>query len=707
MNKLCLIVVTFLIFNFSQVRYPFQNPDLTIEERIDNLINLLSLEEKCSLMLYNNPPLDRLNIPAYSWWNEGLHGVARAGRATVFPQAIAMAATFNEDLIKTVGDAVAAEARLKYYSTSENGLRENYTGLTLWTPNINIFRDPRWGRGQETYGEDPFLTSKIGSAYVSGLQGSDKILKTAAAAKHFAVHSGPEKTRHEFNAIVDNFDLYNTYLPAFKKLIENGVSGIMCAYNRLNNKPCCGSDTLLINILRKKFGFTGYIVTDCWGLDDILKRHKYTKDEVSTAALAANNSVNLNCGYIFKYLPDAVKKGLVSETTIDQNLRTLLEIKFRLGLFDESNKKYKPESVNHNQNKKLALDVARESMVLLKNDNTLPLSLNEAKKILVMGPMASDINVLLGNYHGISPDLVTFLEGFASKISFGTLLNYSQGLVINDTLHSHGDWLVNDYDYIIVCLGLNSLTEGEDGDAFLSDFGGDRKDIKLPSYQLKFLSKIREKAGKKKIITLVSAGSCVAMKEICDLSDAALLTWYPGEQGGNAAADIIFGLTNPSGKLPVTFYKKIEDLPAYENYNMQGRTYRYFNKEVEFEFGFGLSYSDFNYNDISVQNDPEKKGLTIKFNILNNSEISGQEVTQIYICNELMQQHGILKELRAIKKQLINAGAEVKSEIFIPYSDLNMWNPSSMQYELVPGKYKIEVGSSSRDIHYSTDLIIK
>ncbi len=396
---------------------PFRNPQLSTDQRIDDLLSRLTPEEKVSQMLYNSPAIDRLDIPAYNWWNECLHGVGRAGRATVFPQAIGLAATFDDDLIYRIADAISTEARAKYNEAIRKNNRVQYLGLTFWTPNINIFRDPRWGRGQETYGEDPYLTGRMGSAFVRGLQGNDpKYLKAAACAKHFAVHSGPEKTRHEFNALPDEKDFRETYLPAFKSLVDAKVEAVMCAYNRLYNEPCCGSKYLLSDILRNEWGFKGHIVTDCWALDDIWLRHKVVATREEAAAMAAKAGVNLNCGYIYKYLPVAIEKGLIPESILDTILKPLLRTRFRLGLFDPPGmvpwSALGPEVVDSPGHQDLAREAAVKSIVLLQNkNNILPLNRDSIRNIFVTGPTAADIMALVGNYNGWAGDMVTFLEG--------------------------------------------------------------------------------------------------------------------------------------------------------------------------------------------------------------------------------------------------------------------------------------------------------
>jgi len=551
-NLLLTIIITCLASCSGQKQkyeYPFRNPRLTVEERTADLISRLTIEEKASMMLYNSKPIERLGIPAYNWWNEALHGVARAGRATVFPQAIGLAATFDEQLVQEVASVISDEGRAKHNEAVKAGNRGQYLGLTYWTPNINIFRDPRWGRGQETYGEDPWLTGRMGLAFVKGLQGNDpRYLKTAAAAKHFAVHSGPEATRHEFNAEVNDYDLYNTYLPAFKTLVDGGVAGVMCAYNRLDGEPCCASPELLTEILRNRWGFTGYIVTDCWALQDMITHHKVVGTAAGAAALAINNSVNINCGVVYRKIPEAFFTGLVTEKEVDDALAGGLKILFRLGWFDEVDetpwRNLGNKDIATVKSKALARTTAAGSMVLLKNNGVLPLK-KDLRNIYVTGPNAAAMEPLWSNYNGFSSELVTVLEGITGKVSPHTAISYNPGCgLVNDTLF-RGTWLINDSETIIAVMGLNSLLEGEAGDAWLSEYGGDRKDIGLPENQVKYIKKLAERG--KPLIVVVMAGSAVSLSEIEPYADAILYAWYPGEQGGNAVADILFGDSNPAG----------------------------------------------------------------------------------------------------------------------------------------------------------------
>lgn len=713
--KISSIAILLLIFQTilqsQTTQFPFQNTILSREERINDLVSRLTLKEKAKLMLYNSPAIERLNIKEYNWWNECLHGVARAGKATVFPQTIALAATFDTELAFRVATAISDEARAKYNAAIRKNNRVQYLGLSFWTPNINIFRDPRWGRGQETYGEDPLLTANMGIAFVKGLQGNDKTyLKVAACAKHFAVHSGPEKTRHEFNVLPEERDFRETYLPAFKALSDAGVEAFMCAYNRLYDQPCCGSSPLLSDILRKEWGFKGHIVTDCWALDDIWLRHKVVPTQVEAAAMAAKAGVNLNCGYIYQFLPEAVEKGFITEKIVDEAIKPMLRTRFKLGLFDaDSLNPYSTidESiVNCDKHRKLAYEVAVKSIVLLKNKNVLPLNIKTLKNLYITGPMAADINALLGNYNGFSSSMTTILEGIIKNADAGTIVNYNAGCLAENKEKFHGYWEASSADATVVVLGINRLFEGEDGDAMLNDNGGDRFSLNLPENQLTLLKKIRENAPSKPIIAIITGGSAIALKEVLDIADAVLFAWYPGEEGGNAVADIIFGKQNPSGKLPVTFYQSEKDLPPFDNYAMKGRTYRYFEGKTQFSFGFGLSYTQFEYSHLQVKhiNDKPIDSIEVSFNIKNTGKFDGDEVVQIYATKEVSKITHPIKSLIGFKR--LSLKTDISSEVIIkiPLSSLTYWDVKEKKYKVEKGNYRIEVGTSSDDIRLGKEI---
>jgi beta-glucosidase len=717
MKKLLLFLMIITTFGCNrqpandQTKYdhPFQNPDLAVDQRIDDLIGLLTLEEKASLMLYNSPAIERLGIPEYNWWNECLHGVARAGKATVFPQAIGLAATFDEDLIFRVATAISDEARAKHHEAVKKGNHSQYGGLSFWTPNINIFRDPRWGRGQETYGEDPFLTSRIGIAFVKGLQGNDpKYLKVSACAKHFVVHSGPEKIRHEFNAVPYERDFRETYLPAFQALVEEGnVESVMCAYNRTYDEPCCGSNFLIDSILRKEWYFQGHVVSDCWALDDFWLRHKVVSTQVEAAAMAAKAGVNLNCGYIYKYLPEAVDSGCITVETVNEILRPLLRTRFKLGLFDPDNlnpfSKIPKEVVDCEKHRQLAREAAAKSVVLLKNkDHILPFDPKTLKNLFVTGPTATDVNCLLGNYNGLSGEMITILEGIINHVDEGTIVEHNQGFIFHNDSIMHGFWQASRAEAVIVCMGITPLFEGEEGDAMMNPNGGDRIDISLPHNQVEYVRKMREKIGDKPMIVVVTGGSALAIPEIDEIADAILLAWYPGEEGGNAVADIIFGKVNPSGRLPITFYRSTTDLLDFEDYSMDGRTYKYFHGEPLYPFGYGLSYTQYQYSNLEVKIDGKKVIASIL--IKNSGDYDGDEVVQVYARKLNPKFWRPIKQMVGFFRISLKKGEQKSITIEIDNKQLQYWDTVQQKYLVEPGDYEIMAGSSSGEIRIANNL---
>lgn len=700
MNKLPFLIIACIASIVCSSQLPFRNSSLPVEKRVNDLIGRLTTDEKISLLLYNSPGVERLGIPQYNWWNEALHGVARAGRATVFPQAIGMAATFDDSLIQNVANAISDEARAKYNVAIKNNNRSQYLGLTFWSPNINIFRDPRWGRGHETYGEDPYLTGRIGAAFVKGLQGNDpRFYKTVACAKHFAVHSGPEPLRHEFNAVVSNTDLCNTYLPAFQKLVmEAKVGGIMCAYNRTDSLPCCGSKFLLQDILRNEWGFKGYVVTDCWALDDIFRYHHFVKTPEEAAAMAIKNGVNVECGNTLKTLQSALKQGLLTEDDINASLKINLEILMKLGWFDPQGKnpydKLGENIINSEANRLLAKKAAVESMVLLSNrNNVLPLS-PKLKSILVTGPNADDANVLLANYNGNSANLVTILEGITNAVSSSTVIFYNKGCDLSDTVRQDVHWMINEADVVVAVLGLSPLFEGENGDAYLSEAGGDKKDISFPYAQLKYLKKLRERT-KRPLIVVLTAGSAVELSEVEKIADAVLLAWYPGEQGGNAVADVLFGKVNPGGRLPITFYNSTDDLPAFTDYAMKGRTYRYFAGAAFHPFGFGMSYTSFTYSNLKVS--AAANGYSFQFDVTNTGGVDGDEVVQLYIRRINAAGTEPLKQLKNFKRITLAKGKSKRVSLILGEADMRYWDEKTNDWIVYPGEYEVTIGSSSED----------
>jgi beta-glucosidase len=624
--------------NFQDALY--LDSEKPVEDRARDLVSRMTLDEKISQLNYDSPAVERLKVPAYNWWNEALHGVARNGRATVFPQAIGLAATFDEDLIFRVATAISDEARAKFHASQRIGNDGRYAGLTFWSPNVNIYRDPRWGRGQETYGEDPFLTGRIGLAFVRGMQGDHpQYLKTAACAKHYAVHSGPEGERHEFNAHPNQKDLRETYLPAFKTLVtEGGVEIVMCAYNRLYDQACCGSTLLLQDILRREWGFKGHVVSDCWALVDFHTTHKVTRTPQESAALAFKAGINVECGNVSPALKGAVEQGLISESEIDEALATLLKTRFRLGLFDppEMNpfNQVGPEVINSPKHRELARETAEKSVVLLKNDNVLPLK-KDLKRIHVLGPNATSADVLLGNYYGVSSNMHTILEGIAGKTDPGTNLEYKHAFLLDRENINPVDWTTGEAhtaDAIIVVMGLSGLLEGEEGESLASPTKSDRFEISLPENQINYLRRLR-KAGTAPIVVVLTGGSPVAIPEVHELADAILYAWYPGEEGGTAIANLLFGDVAPSGRLPVTFPKSVSQLPPYEDYSMQGRTYKYMKEAPLYPFGYGLSYTTFRYSDLKLSKRTAGSNESIEASVVvaNAGTRLAEEVVQCYL----------------------------------------------------------------------------
>jgi beta-glucosidase len=705
-NKFLLGVclLTFIVSNlFAQAQsYPFQNKNLSIDQRVKDLVGRMTLEEKVNEMLYNAPGVKRLGVPEYNWWNEALHGVGRSGRATIFPQAIGLAATFNDELVFEEANVISDEARAMYNVAVKKDYRMQYGGLTFWSPNINIFRDPRWGRGQETYGEDPVLTTKMGIAFVKGLQGNDQTyLKVAACAKHYAVHSGPEKTRHEFNAEASMKDLWETYLPAFKGLVENNVEAVMCAYNKTNDEVCCGNQYLLQDVLRKQWNFKGHIVSDCWAVGDFFGGHKILPGPIEASALALKRGVNLECGNAFPYLVQAVKKGLVTEQEIDNSLSILLRTKFKLGLFDPMGStpfdKLAESSINNSEHRALARKVAQQSIVLLKNNGILPLK-NDLRKYFVTGPNAASMDALMGNYYGVNDKYVTILEGLTSAIQDGSQLQYRVGTpLVGDTTKaskfSTGEAKVS--DATIVVMGITGYLEGEEGESVLSKTGGDRLDYNIPANQIEYLKALK-KDNSRPVIAVITGGSPMNLTEVHEIADAVLLVWYPGEEGGNAVADIIFGKVSPSGKLPISFPKSLDQLPAYENYSMKGRTYRFMNAEPMYPFGFGLSYTNFKYEELKLSKSTisNNESLTATVTVSNTGKMLGEEVIQLYVSHPNAGNDAPIMALKNFKKISLAPGERKTVQFDITPEMLNLINDAG-QSVFVKGALKIMVGGST------------
>lgn len=844
-RKLFLIIFAFLLskFSYSQEIPKYKNPDLPVEERVEDLISRMTIEEKVSQMVHNSRAVERLEIPAYNWWNEALHGFARNGLATVFPMPIGLAATWDRELIYKVANVISDEARAYYNLKLRNNKNRIYFGLTLWSPNINIFRDPRWGRGMETYGEDPYLTGELAVQYIKGLQGDDeRYFKTIATPKHFAVHSGPESERHHFNAIVNEYDLRNTYLPHFKKcIIEGNAQSIMCAYNRLLGEPCCGSNLLLKKILRDEWNFNGFVVSDCWAVSDIFNYHKVTNSLEDAVVLSLIAGTDLECGNSYHLLLKAYQNGIINEKNIDDALRKIFTIRFKLGMFDPPDKisysKLGKESIDNQNNRELALDAARKSIVLLKNEkNILPLK-STYKKIAIIGPNADNLESLLGNYHGFPSNPVTPLKAFKSRMKNCEIL-YERGcyfadkvpsfdlveskylftsedkkhdglkgeyynniffngkpeIIRNDSLIDFS-WLNNspvsnqdsfsvrwsgylippvtgeyalggygyngfriylddsllvkydgefdpeikykfinliegraykikvelyrkekysfikllwalpeDYakskaikiakksDLIILFMGSTPRLEGEALQIETKEFkGGDRITLNLPELQLKFIKEIN-KIGKPVILVLLNGGP-LSIKWEKKFIPAIIEAWYPGQSGGDAVYDVIVGNFNPCGKLPVTVYESEKELPPFSDYNMNGRTYKYYKGKVLYPFGYGLSYSSFKIKNIRLNKNYFNVDDTIKvtFDVINNSNNDGEETIQVYV--KFLNGKEI-KELKEFKKVFVKANEKVRAEIKLTTKTLEKWNEKN-GYNIEKGKYVIMVGTSS------------
>jgi beta-glucosidase len=693
--------------------YPYQDQSLPFSERARDLVARMTLAEKFSQMTYQAKAIPRLGVPSYNWWNEALHGVARAGVATVFPQAIGMAATFDETLIREIAAVIGTEGRAKFHEAQRKGDHDIYKGLTFWSPNINIFRDPRWGRGQETYGEDPYLTGRLGVAFVKGLQGADpKYLQAAACAKHFAVHSGPESLRHEFNAVVSQKDLWETYLPAFEALVrEAGVEAVMGAYNRTNGEPCNGSKTLLQDILRDEWGFAGHVTSDCWAIKDFHEGHHVTATAVDSVALALKSGCDVNCGNMYLNLQLAFDEGLIDEATVDRAVTRLMMTRMKLGLFD------RPEDVPHAAtpyelndsaaHRAKALDAAKASLVLLKNEgDLLPLRREAVRSIAVIGPNADSRAALIGNYFGTASRYVTVLEGIQDAVGEATRVFYAKGCHLykdrDEFLAEAGDRIgeavaaAERADVAIVCLGLDATIEGEEGDTSNEYTSGDKNDIELPGQQLQLLQAVQA-TGKPVVLVLLS-GSALAVNWADEHVPAIIQAWYPGAQGGKAIASLLFGDFSPSGRLPLTFYRSAADLPAFTDYAMAGRTYRYLTAEPLYPFGFGLGYTHFAYGPVrlaasSIQaGEPAVCQVTVK----NDGRRAGRETVQLYLQDleaDVVVPHW---QLAGIRKIDLQPGEERDVSLTITPRQMALINEAG-QAVLEPGLFRIHIGGSQPD----------
>lgn len=685
-------------------------------ERAAALVAKMTLEEKVSQTLYNAPAIERLGISAYNWWNEALHGVARAGTATVFPQAIGVAASFDEELVGKMAEVIATEARAKYNVQKKAEDRDIYKGLTFWSPNVNIFRDPRWGRGQETYGEDPYLSGKLGVRFVKGLQEEKEgFIKAAACAKHFAVHSGPEKQRHSFDARVSRQDLYETYLPAFKACVqEAGVEAVMGAYNRTNGEPCCGSKTLLIDILRKEWGFEGHVVSDCWAINDFHAHHKITKTPLESAAMAMNNGCDVNCGCMFPNLRDAVKGGYVEEARLDEAVTNLMECRMKLGMFEEEGTVpfdvIGYEQVDTAENKSLNLEISRKSLVLLKNqDNLLPLDLTGIKSIGVIGPNADSRKALVGNYEGTASRYVTVLEGIEDYVGERARVYYSEGCHLyqdrtsnlaqeNDRM-SEVKAVCSVSDVIVAVLGLDSSVEGEEGDTGNEFASGDKLDLKFPGLQSEILRAAYESG--KPVILVSMTGSAMELDWEDSHIPAIIQAWYPGAAGGRAVAELIFGAYSPEGKLPVTFYRTTQELPDFTDYAMKDRTYRYMKQEALYPFGFGLSYTSFEMKGTEADSDrvTAKGEVTIRTSIKNTGVMESGETIQVYV--KALREGTPNAQLKGLKKVHLQPGEEKQVEITLKSQAFGLYNVEG-EFLVEKGEYAVYVGMQQPDARSAT-----
>lgn len=679
-------------------------------QRARELVSQMTLKEKVSQMLSWAPAIPRLGIPAYNWWNEGIHGVGRAGTATVFPQAIGMAASFDEELLGRVGHAVGVEARGKYNMCRSYEDRDIFKGLTIWAPNINIFRDPRWGRGHETYGEDPYLTSRLGVGFVEGMQGDDPdYLLAAACAKHFAVHSGPEDQRHFFNAEVSKQDLWETYLPAFRALVEEaGVEAVMGAYNRTNGEPCCGSKTLLVDILRGKWDFQGHVTSDCWAIKDFHEGHMVTEGPVDSVALAVNNGCDLNCGNLYSYLEQAVKEGKVKEETLDKSLVRLFTTRMRLGMFDPEDKvpynKIGYDVVDSREMQDLNREVAEKILVLLKNENhILPLDKSKLHRVAVVGPNADNRKALVGNYEGTASRYFTVLDGIQEYLGDDVQVRYSagchlyadniHGLAISNELISEVRGVCAESDVVICCLGLDAGLEGEEGDQGNQFASGDKPTLKLPGHQEEVLKACIESG--KPVVVVVLSGSALALGTADEGAAAVLQAWYPGAQGGRAVARALFGEVNPQGKLPVTFYRSDEDLPEFTDYAMKGRTYRYMETEALYPFGYGLSYTHFTFRDAAVSA-PQAgaDGVDVSVTVVNDGDRAGRETVEVYVKAERPGTPNA--QLKALGKVDLAPGEEKRVTLHLPLCALALCDEEGVS-QVLPGDYTLWVGGSQPD----------
>ena len=677
-------------------------------QKARDLVSSMTVEERASQLRYDAPAIERLNVPAYNWWNEALHGVARAGVATSFPQAIGMGATFDAELVGKAGDIAATEGRAKYNAYSSEEDRDIYKGLTFWSPNVNIFRDPRWGRGHETYGEDPYLTSRLGVAYVQGLQGDGEMLKSAACAKHFAVHSGPEAVRHEFDAKATKKDMAETYLPAFKACVqEAGVEAVMGAYNRTNGEPCCGHRELIQDLLRGEWGFEGHFVSDCWAIRDFHEHHMVTHSAEESAAKALKAGCDINCGVTYLHLLKALQDGLISEEEITEAAERAFTARYMLGLFEGSEYDKIPyDVVECEEHLKVAEQLTRESVVLLKNNGVLPLKADAGQTIGVIGPNANSRAALVGNYHGTSSRYITILEGIQDKVGHNGRVLYSEGAHLykdrveslawkNDRI-SEAVIVAKHSDIVVLCIGLDETLEGEEGDTGNSYASGDKIDLQLPQSQRDLMDAVL--AVGKPVIVCLMAGSAIDLSAAQDKADAVLQLWYPGARGGKAVADILFGECSPSGKLPVTFYRTLEELPAFEDYSMNGRTYRYMENEPLYPFGYGLSYGDVTVENAEIiKHQTDTREIELQVRVSNHGDVAADDVIQVYV-KDLESPHAVPNHsLCAFTRVALGAG-ESKSILLTVSANAFQSVDDEGRYVQDSTRYMLYVGTGQPDV---------
>ena len=692
------IFTTIVLFVVATSTAFAQVPATPFEQQAREIIAKMTTEEKISQLMNETPGIPRLGIEPYDWWNEGLHGVGRDGRATVFPQPIGLGATFDPALVKRIGDAIATEGRAKYIVARRNGNYARYTGLTFWSPNINIFRDPRWGRGMETYGEDPFLTGTMGTAYVQGMQGDDPTyLKVAACGKHFAVHSGPEATRHTVNVEPSKRDLWETYLPAFRMLVQQGkVETIMGAYNRVYGESASGSKFLLTDVLRKQWGFKGHIVSDCDAVTDIYKGHKIAKSEAEACAIAIKAGLNVECGSTFKAMKEALDEHLLTEADLDNALVPLMVTRLKLGILQPDPacpyNHFTEADICSEEHIALAKQAAVESIVLLKNEGVLPIK-KDIHTLFVTGAGAADAFWLMGNYFGISNRYCTYLQGIVSKVSSGTAVNYRPGVLESTPTRNAINWAVDEAvgaEVTIVVMGNNGNLEGEEGEAIDSE-RGDRDNISVPESQMQFLRDIRARKPEG-VVVVLTGGSPVDVREISQLCDAMVMAWYPGQEGGYALGDLLFGDANFSGRLPVTFPADGSALPPFEDYSMRGRTYKYMVDNIYFPFGYGLHYGNIIYSSLRLK--ASKKGAEVKVLLTNPSQWDITETAQLYVSAPGAGVTAPLEQLVAFQRVNIPAGQSVDISFNVTPEQMMTVGEDGLS-RLTRGMYKFTVGGAA------------